>query len=150
MFFAGLSVTALLPNWLHRNLHYPHSPERRLNCHDVLLPGNVGQYLLQLPSPTVKTDAVHVGSKATGTGVNPLTLSPWETLAKEASVAEQSILEFFHRDKRALEDGLVFGGTERQLEILTKHLANQIASCHTSEDRRMADCTFREVFVGGS
>ena len=78
----------------------------------------------------------------------------WNHLLEQAEQAEQSILDFFHGETRALDDGVPFGGTS--VSILANRLASRMAQC---DDRRrrnsnsnssvdMEECVLRCVFVG--
>jgi hypothetical protein len=148
IFFLGVSVTTLASLLLHMNVHHAHLTERRLAPPLAPRPTNLQQqHLVHLPTAIGK--AVETASKTAGSGVKPAITSPWENLAREASSAEKSILEFFHDEPRALEDGIFFGGTEKQLTVLTERLVGRIASCRGAENHNETDCTLRVVFVGG-
>ena len=76
----------------------------------------------------------------------------WNHLLEQAENAEKSILEFFHGEIRALEDGVPFGGTS--VSILADRLANRITHCDGRRRRSsnsndiMEECVLRCVFVG--
>ncbi|CAB9520514.1 expressed unknown protein [Seminavis robusta] len=81
------------------------------------------------------------------------TKTQWDNVALAAKNAEQSILDFFHGEHRALQDGVPFGGTETKLSVLTERLADRIALCHgkgiANSNDGNSNCTLRVVFLGG-
>ena len=86
----------------------------------------------------------------------PKPSSRWSYLLAKANEAELSILDFFHRETRAIEDGVPFGGTNESVSILAERLANRIAQCHdggkripnTRANKLDTKCVLRVVFVG--
>ncbi|CAB9512449.1 expressed unknown protein [Seminavis robusta] len=82
-----------------------------------------------------------------------------QDLIQAANDAEQETLNFFHGERRSLQDGVPFGGADDASTLLAERLANRIWKCHhlrklspdsNSNRSTKKDCVLRVVFLGSA
>ena len=135
----AIAVTALMPLLLHMTVHQTFEASRRHLSTLELSPNVRRTFQSRLNEHHVDDDT------------KP---SHWDELIQQTGNAAEAILDFFHGEPRALQDGIPFGGTEQSLAVLTERLADRISRCaratHGSTEYRKKHCSLRVVFAGGA
>lgn len=143
----GVLVTALIPLLLHMEVHSTKTTKRTTS---MIMPGKNMKHLQQQQQRGRLLHQHLEGEKGKITD-NSASMIDWKNVMKAAETAEASILDFFHGEKHALEDGApMFTSSQKLIQRIVQKIYHCQQQNDTTNDNDDIYCTFRIVFIGGA